>query len=475
MDTKELLSFIKEKGIRQISIRYSNLFGGWHTLNIPTKEVTPQFFEKGEGIDGSSVPGFTLLEQGDLRVVPDPKTAFIDPFANYPTLCFIGSVVEADTLQPYVKDPRNVLIRAGNYLKSTGIADTSYWYPEFEFYIFDHVEYGYGTNWSGYKIESEEAVWMSGYHEEKKTPGYSIPKGGGYHVSPPLDKLIDIRNEIVSILEELNIPIRYHHHEVGGPGQCEIETDKLPLEKVGDITMIVKYVVKMAALRHGRTATFMPKPLFGEAGSGFHLHISLFKNGKNIFYDSTGYAGLSKEALYFISGILKHGPSLLALTNPSTNSFKRLVPGYEAPVNLFFSLANRSAAIRIPKYATSPVDKRIEFRTPDATCNPYLAIAAILMAGIDGIINKIDPSSENFGPIEENIFKWSEEERKKIKPLPDSLSQALNALEKDHDFLLRGSVFSEDIIKTWMNHKRKEAMEIQSRPHPFEFELYFGI
>lgn len=475
-NVKELLNFIQEKGIKQFDIRFCNLFGGWHHLNIPISRINEDFFKTGEAFDGSNVAGFTKLESGDLKIVPLIETAFFDPFFKYPTITAIGQVVEADTLKPYRKDPRGIVLKAAEYLKDSGIADESLWGPEFEFYILDSVEYGSEINWAGYKVESEEAVWMSSYKEPTKGTGYTIRKGAGYHAAPPLDKLSDLRNEMVSILEEdIGIPIRYHHHEVGGPGQCEIEPHLLPLKMVGDVTMLVKYIVKMVAAKNNRTATFMPKPLYGEAGSGLHFHLLLKNKGKNIFYDKNGYAGLSKTALSFIAGLLKHGPALLAFTNPSTNSFKRLVPGFEAPVNLFFSLANRSACIRIPKYATSEESKRFEFRTPDATCNPYLAIASMIMAGIDGVINNFDPTKEGFGPIDDNIFHWSEDKRKTIKPLPDSLSQALSALEKDHEFLMEKEVFSKDIIETWITRKSKEAMEIQSRPHPFEFEMYFAV
>jgi glutamine synthetase len=427
--------------------------------------------EKGVGFDGSAV-GLKSVKAGDMVLVPDLGTGFMDPFWDTPTLSFICTTLEADTHAVFVNDPRNIALRAEAYLQSTGLADESRWGPEFEFYIFDRVSYEYGINRAYYEIFSAEADWNSaqGGH------GHYIPAHGGYHAIPPKDALYKLRSEIASHLEKMGVPVKYHHHEVGGPGQCEIETPMMGLIQSGDASMIIKYVTKMTAHQHGQTATFMPKPLYGEAGSGMHFHQHLFKKKKNIFYDPKGYGCLSQEGLYYIGGLLKHGAALLAITNPSTNSYRRLVPGYEAPVNAFFSLGNRSAAVRIPKYANQPETARTEFRPPDATGNVYLMLAAMLMAGLDGIRNKIDPTANGFGPIDQNIFAWSEEQRAAIKSLPASLNEALRALEDDHDFLLAGGVFSEELIKQWVDYKRNaEYFAVRNRPHPYEMSLYFDV
>jgi glutamine synthetase len=350
------------------------------------------------------------------------------------------------------------------------MADESLWGPEFEFYIFDQVAFESGVNHAGYRLDSAEADWNSatGGH------GHYIPLHGGYHAIPPKDQLFNLRNEMTLRLQAMGVPVKYHHHEVGGPGQSEIETPMMGLVAAGDATMLVKYVTKMTAHQHGKTVTFMPKPLYGEAGSGMHFHQHLFKGGENIFYDADGYGCMSETAMYYIGGLLKHGAALLAITNPSTNSYRRLVPGYEAPVNAFFSLGNRSAAVRIPKYANQPDTARMEFRPPDATGNVYLMLAAMLMAGLDGIRNKIDPTAAGFGPIDQNIFAWTDEQRATIKALPSSLNEALRALEADHDFLTAGGVFQEVMIKQWVDYKRdQEYFAVRNRPHPYEMSLYF--
>lgn len=471
---EETLAFLEKNEIRFVNLWFSNLYGGWHRLSVPVGRVDRQFFDRGEAFDGASIPGFTRLEHGDMALRPDVTTAFVDPFCEIPTLAVICSVVEADTLEPYVRDPRGIASRAERHLASTGVADQSMWGPEFEFYVFDAARYHVKENQAFYRVESKESNWMepeAGGHQ-----GYTIPRGGGYHAASPRDRLEHLRTRMVEALEQIGICVRYHHHEVGGPGQCEIEPVLMPMSKVGDTSMIIKHIVKMTAFLSGNTATFMPKPLYGEAGSGLHFHQMLFSKGKPVFHDEDGYAGLSRLALSYVAGVLQHGPSVLAFTNPSTNSYKRLVPGFEAPVNLFYSLANRSAAIRIPKYANLPQEKRIEFRPPDATCNVYLASAAMLMAGIDGIKRDLDPGELGFGPIDENIFTWSDERRRtEITPLPTSVTEAMNALERDHAFLTEGGVFTEEIIDTWISCKRDEELSVRSRPHPFEFELYFDF
>jgi glutamine synthetase len=463
--------FVQEQQIRMIDLKFCDIWGRLHHLTLTSSQFTPAILEEGIGFDGSAV-GLKSVKSGDMVLVPDLKTGFIDPFWRVPTLSFLCTTLEADTHLIFCNDPRNIAINAENYLKSSGIADESRWGPEFEFYIFDEVAYEDGINRSGYRLESEEADWNSveGGH------GHYIPLHGGYHAIPPKDQLYHLRTEISLHLENIGIPVKYHHHEVGGPGQSEIETEMMGLVKAGDATMLIKYITKMTANTNGKTATFMPKPLFGEAGSGMHFHQHLFLNGQNVFYDSDGYGCMSKTAMYYIGGLLTHGPALLALTNPSTNSYRRLVPGYEAPINAFYSLGNRSAAIRIPKYANQPNTARFEFRPPDATCNVYLALAAQLLAGLDGIRQQIDPTDAGFGPFEADVFTWSEEKRKKIMALPNSLNEALAALEQDYDFLLTGDVFTEELIYQWIQYKRlNEDLPVRNRPHPYEMSLYYDV
>jgi glutamine synthetase len=473
-DADDLLRAIRDPRIKMVDLQFCNLFGGWHHLTLPATRVDEKLLKRGEAFDGGSVAGYAKLEAGDMSLLPDPTTAFEDPFYEQPTITVLCSIVEADTGAPCARDPRGIAMRAEKHLVDSGLGTHSVWGPELEFYIFDGVDHGGETNFAQYRIESEEAVWNAG-DPDMRHRGYSIPRGGGYHACPPMDRLADLRNECVDILEKIGIPVRYHHHEVGGPGQCEIEPMMGPMLRMGDAVMITKYVVRRVAERRGKTATFMPKPLHGEAGSGMHFHQHFFKGQEPVFYDPTGYAGLSKLARAYIAGMLIHGRSLLALTNPSTNSYKRLVPGYEAPVNLFYSLGNRSASIRVPKYAVLPDEKRMEFRPPDATCNPYLAMAGMLMAGIDGIKRDLDPTAEGFGPIDENIFTWSDEKRATIKPLPESLAEALRELDTDQDYLLEGGVFTKDLLDVWIARKTRESREIQSRPHPHEFAMYYAV
>ncbi len=463
--------FVTARHIEMIDLKFCDLWGRWHHLTIPSSQFTTDLMNQGIGFDGSSV-GLKSVKAGDMVLVPDLTTGFLDPFWDVPTLSFICTTMEADTHVIFANDPRNIAIRAEEYMKTTGIADESRWGPEFEFYIFDGISYEYGVNRAGYNITSREADWNSsdGGH------GHYIPTHGGYHAIPPKDQLYKIRTEMVLHLEKMGIPVKYHHHEVGGPGQSEIETTMMGLVPAGDATMAIKYVTKMTAHAHGQTVTFMPKPLFGEAGSGMHFHQHLFKKNRNVFYDAKGYGCLSQEALWYIGGLLTHGAALLAFTNPSTNSYRRLIPGYEAPVNAFFSLGNRSAAVRIPKYANQPATARIEFRPPDATCNVYLALAAQLLAGLDGIKNRIDPTQAGFGPIDQNVFAWSDAERTAIKALPSSLDEALRSLETDHQFLLAGNVFSEEMICQWTDYKRQqEYFAVRNRPHPYEMSLYFDV
>ncbi|MDH4221978.1 MAG: type I glutamate--ammonia ligase [candidate division Zixibacteria bacterium] len=473
---KEVLEFAKKKNIEMVDLKYGDLFGRWHHLSLPASQLDQKMFKTGIPYDGSSTPGFKSLEAGDMVLLPDISTAQLDPFWEVPTLSFICSSAEADNLTLFPREPRYMLQKTKKYLLKTGIADKSMWAPEFEFYIFDNISYKNDINMASYIIDSNEADWNSGLAGGKNL-GHKIPPHGGYEAIPPLDDLFNIRSEMVSLIEKSGIRIRYHHHEVGGPGQSEIEIMPIDFIRIGDVSMWIKYLVKMVAKKHNHTVTFMPKPLYNEAGNGMHFHQYLLKKGKPLFYDKSGYAGLSKLALYYIGGLLTHGPALLAFTNPSTNSYKRLVPGFEAPVKLFFSLANRSATIRIPKYAyNDPMEKRVEFRPADASCNVYLAVAAQLLAGLDGIKKKIDPVKAGFGPIDKNIFLLPANEKAKIKNLPSSLKEALDALEKDCDFLLSGNVFSEDLLETWIDYKlNREYNEVRNRPHPYEINLYYDV
>ncbi len=464
-------AFAVQQDIKMIDLKFCDLWGRWHHLTIPTRQFTPALMTEGIGFDGSAV-GLKSVKAGDMVLIPDLTTGAVDPFWDAPTLSFICSTVEADTMAVFPNDPRNIARRAEEYLVETGIADASRWGPEFEFYVFDEVAWENQISRASYRLESKEADWNSalGGH------GHTIPLHGGYHAIPPKDQLYNLRAAMSLHLEAMGVEVKYHHHEVGGPGQSEIETPLVGLLAAGDMTMLVKYVTKMTAQAHGKTVTFMPKPLYGEAGSGMHFHQLLLKDGRNIFFDPAGYGCMSQTALYYIGGLLTHGPALLALTNPSTNSYRRLVPGFEAPINAFFSLGNRSAAVRIPKYATQPENARLEFRPPDATCNPYLALAAQLLAGIDGIQRCIDPTAAGFGPIDANIFAWSDEQRAQIKHLPGSLDEALAALEADHDFLLVGGVFSRELLTQWIAFKREsESLPVRNRPHPFEMQLYFDV
>ena len=466
----EAKKFVDDHHIRMVDLKFSDLWGRWHHVTISASEFSPELMKSGVGFDGSSV-GFKSVKSGDMVLVPELGTGFVDPFWDLPTLSFICNTLEADSKKPFYREPREIARRAEKYMRDLEIADQSIWGPEFEFYIFSKVQFENGINVASYRVDSVESNWNSAVAGH----GHYIPLHGGYHAIPPRDQLYNMRAEMVRIIEDIGVPVKYHHHEVGGPGQCEIETPLMELLKAGDMSMIIKYVTKMVAIRSGQTATFLPKPLFGEAGNGMHFHQLLRKDQRNVFYDPDGPNLLSKTALYYIGGLLTHAPAILGLTNASTNSYRRLVPGFEAPINCFFSSGNRSAAIRVPKYATEPETVRFEFRPPDATCNPYLAMAAMLMAGLDGIKNEIDPTQAGFGPFNEDIFKWSAEKRATIKNLPTSLEEAMNALEGDHKFLLEGDVFEEEMLLDWIRLKREEDYQMRTRPHPYEVQLYFDL
>ena len=469
-DMQEAMRFVQDKRIRLVDLKFSDLWGQWRHVTISAREFNEQLMQDGIGFDGSSV-GFKSVEAGDMVLVPDVATAWVDPFCETPTLSVICATMDATTKADFGWDPRNIARKAEAYLRHTGLADESRWGPELEFYVFDSVSISNEPHRTGFEFDSEEAYWRAG----RAGLGLELPKHGGYHAAPPRDTLHDLRSEACALLEDAGVPVKYHHHEVGGPGQCEIEVPLDGLVRSGDVVMMVKHFVRSVARRRGKAVTFMPKPLVGEAGNGMHFHQNLFKEGNPLFYDEKGYAGLSRLALAHIAGLLSHGPALSGLLNPSSNSYRRLVPGYEAPVSLFFSLGNRSAAIRVPEYAITPEAKRMEYRPPDATCNVYLALAAQLMAGISGVQRNLDPSAEGFGPYEDNFFALSDEEKRAIRALPTSLDEALDALEADQEFLLAGGVFPKDLIAYWVQYKRDtDTSEIQKRPHPYEMGLYFN-
>ncbi len=461
--------------IEMVDLKFSDLFGRWQHVTLPVSAFDPHTLAKGVAFDGASVPGFKPPAGADLMLIPDPATAQPDPFWETPTLNLLCDIAEADTGQWFARDPRRIALRAVEYMQKEGIADDSLWLPELEFYIFNKVSYGSDINTSFYQIDSDEADWNTAKGGEAQL-GHNIPHQGGYHASMPLDRLHNLRSKMVKMIEQAGMPVRYHHHEVGGPGQCEIELTRQPLMKAADGTMWAKYIIKNLAIRNHYSPTFMPKPLYDEAGSGMHFHQNLVKGGKNLFYDERGEHGLSELAHHYMGGLLQHGRALLALTNPSTNSYKRLVPGFEAPTLLFYGLANRSAAIRIPKYVNTAEEKRIEFRPPDGTCNIYLAMAAQLLAGLDGIRKRIDPRKAGWGPINEDVRTLSAEQLARIAPVPTSLREALHALEEDHAFLTESGAFPEDFVATWVDRKiALEADEVRDRPHPYEMTLYYDF
>ena len=473
-DFEQLQKYCSDNEIKMIDFRMIAMNGQVKHLTIPVSYLSPKIFENGLGFDGSNY-GYAQVEKSDMVFIPDMMSAYQDPFWEVPTLSMIGDVFAiSDNKEPFEHDPRYIIKKAENYLRETGIADTNMISPEFEFYVFDNVAYQNTPHHVKVRLDADNAHWKMG-DEENKNLGYQNRKQAGYHAAPPLDILHNLRSEMVIELEKAGVPVKYHHHEVGGPGQLEIELGFGNPQQMADITMMVKYILQNVDVRNNKTLTFMPKPLFGEAGNGMHVHMYLLKEGKNIFYDEDGYSGLSETALYYMGGILKHSKALLGFTNPSTNSYKRLVPGYEAPVSICYATSNRSSVVRIPGYVKDPNKKRFEFRPSDATSNPYLAYAAMLMAGIDGIKNKIDPREENFGPYDINIFDLSDEERSKIDALPASLDEALDCLEEDYEFLTESGVFPESFIKNWIATKRKEAKAVTARPHPYEYELYYSF
>lgn len=473
---EEIEQFCSEKGIEIVDFKIVDLTGRWHHLSIPASRLNAGVFTEGIGFDGSSY-GYSSIEKSDMAFIPDMNTAFVDPFCDVPTLSMIANIYEINKSkrERYSGDPVYIAEKAEKLLKDTGIADENIIGPEFEFYLFNHISFETKHEHQEVTIDSVQAPWNTN-DERDINLGYKMHPQQGYHAALPYDVTNDLRNIMVLDLEKMGVPVKYHHHEVGAAGQVEIEVELGSMKTMADRTMMAKYVIKNTAIKHGKTATFMPKPLYGEAGSGMHVHMQLIKDGKNIFYKDGGYADLSETAMYYIGGILKHSPAILAFTNPSTNSYKRLVPGFEAPVSICFGEANRSSVIRIPGYATSPEKKRFEFRPSDATSNPYLAYTALLMAGIDGVINKIDPVSEGFGPYDVNVFELPDDEKAKIKTLPKSLLEALDALKQDNEFLMRGQVFDKHFIENWIDFKyKKEYLPSSTVPTPYEFELYYDL
>ncbi|MBF0336677.1 MAG: type I glutamate--ammonia ligase [Nitrospirae bacterium] len=470
MTPNEVIAFAKANDVVMVNLIFIDFPGVWQNLSVPITQLHASSFEEGFGFDGSSIRGWQAINASDMLVLPDPSTAMLDPFRQYPTLNLICNILDPITKEPYSRDPRFIAQKAENYLKSTGLADTAFFGPEAEFFIFDDIRFDQNAHSGYYYIDSNEGIWNSG-RDEKPNLGYKPRHKEGYFPVSPTDSQEDIRTEMVLALQRCGIEVEAQHHEVATAGQGEIDMRFSPLVNMADKLMIFKYVIRNVALKHKKTVTFMPKPLFGDNGSGMHTHQSLWKDGNPLFAGN-GYAGLSEMAMYYIGGILKHSIALAAITNPTTNSYKRLVPGFEAPVNLAYSARNRSASIRIPMYSPSPKAKRCEVRYPDPSCNPYLAFAAMLMAGIDGIQNRIDPGEA----FDKDLYDLEPEELARVPQMPGSLEEALNNLEADHEFLLRGDVFTEDALSTWIRYKRdKEVDALRLRPHPYEFFLYYDI
>ncbi|GAA4728878.1 type I glutamate--ammonia ligase [Isoptericola chiayiensis] len=471
-NAEEAIAFTRNEGVEFIDVRFIDLPGVMQHFNIPVAQFDEDSFTEGLMFDGSSIRGFQAIHESDMKLVPDVKTAFIDPFRKRKTLVMNFSIVDPFTDEPYARDPRNIAAKAEAYLASTGLADTAFFAPEAEFYIFDSARFETNSQRSFYEIDSVEAAWNTGREEEGGNLGYKTRYKGGYFPTSPSDRFADLRDEMVTTLGQVGLDVERAHHEVGTAGQQEVNYKFNTLLHAADDLMKFKYVIKNVGFNAGKSVTFMPKPIFGDNGSGMHSHQSLWLNGEPLFYDEKGYGGLSDMARWYIGGLLKHAPSLLAFTNPSVNSFHRLVPGFEAPVNLVYSARNRSACIRIPVTGNSPKAKRVEFRVPDPSSNPYLAFSAMLLAGIDGIKNRIEPPA----PVDKDLYELPPEEHAEIAQVPSSLEGAINNLEADHEFLTQGDVFSEDLIATWIDYKRANEIDpIRLRPHPHEFELYYDI
>ena len=469
---ESIMKLIEEKGIKMIDFKMVDINGQFRHVTIPAENFSEDTMRSGIGFDASNY-GYAVVEKSDMVFIPDPDTAVIDPFCEIPTISMTGNAMIIDNPEnrPLSQYPRNIVLAAEQYMRDTGIADTMYILPEFEFYLFDQV----GWEVQPYSVSASVDVEQSYWNSATEGKGCVVAKQKAYHIAKPFDKSYECRSEMCMIMKDMGIEINYHHPEVAASGQFEIEPQLGVMSKMADANMMIKYIIHNTAMKYGKTATFMPKPIYGEAGSGMHVHMLLMKDGKPVFSDDNGYAHLSETAHYFMGGLLKHISSLCAITNPSTNSFKRLIPGFEAPVTVGYATSNRSAVIRIPAYAKSPDKRRFELRNPDATCNPYLCYAAILMAGLDGIRNKIDPHKEGWGPYDMNLFNLPEEEKAKLKGLPTNLDSALDALEADHDYLTAGGVFPIELIKNFIKTKRAEVREMNKIPHPAEFEKYYNL
>ncbi|MGH2954990.1 MAG: type I glutamate--ammonia ligase [Solirubrobacterales bacterium] len=479
-EPRQVLAMAREHGVRMVDFKFTDLPGTWQHVSLSIHGLDEDAFVEGLGFDGSSIRGFQEISESDMILVPDPSTAVIDPFHEQRTMSIICSVFDPITREPYTRDPRYIAQKAEGYLLETGIADTCYMGPEAEFFIFDHVAFDQTVNKAYYEVDSSQGFWNRGLGfgaggngaNGARNLGYTLRPQEGYFPAPPGDTHSDLRARMVVVLEEMGIPCEFHHHEVSAGGQAEIDLRFDRLLRMGDNLQTYKYVVKNVAHQAGKSATFMPKPLFEENASGMHVHQSLFLGGENVMYDFNGYGLLSREALNYIGGLLAHGRALMAFCAPTTNSYRRLVPGYEAPVNLAYSQRNRSAACRIPVYSPAEKAKRVEFRPPDPTANPYLAFSAMMMAGLDGIQERIDPGN----PVDKDLFELEPEELAAIASVPGSLDDALDALEADHAFLLKGGVFTEDLIETWIDYKRREECDsVRLRPHPWEFALYYDV
>jgi glutamine synthetase len=470
---KDVLDLARKLNLKVIDLKFTDLFGTWQHFSISNFELTEELFANGIGFDGSSIRGFQSIHESDMLVIPDPATAIVDPCLEVPTLSIVCDIVDPITRQPYSRDPRFIARKAEAYLQKTGIADTSYWGPEIEFFIFDNIKFDQGVNYGFYEVDSDNGIWNSG-RDKNGTPnlGFRPRHKEGYFPVPPTDEFQDLRSKMFLKLMEAGIQMEVHHAEVATAGQAEIDMKYKTLVSMADQVMLAKYILRNVAKQNGKSVTFMPKPLFGDNGTGMHVHSSLWKSGRTLMFDAAGYGQISETLKYYIGGLLKHAPAILAFAAPTTNSYRRLVPGYEAPVNLAYSARNRSAACRIPMFQKSPASKRVEFRPPDATSNPYIVFSAMLLAGLDGIQNKIDPGE----PLDKDIYGLSDDEARKVPQVPGSLTEALDALERDHAFLLKGDVFTKDMIDTWIDYKRKKEVDaIRLRPHPYEFFLYYDV
>jgi len=471
-NVQNILRLIEEHGIKMIDFKMVDINGQYRHVTIPAENFSEDTMKSGVGFDASNY-GYAVVEKSDMVFIPDPDTAVVDPFCQIPTLSMTGNAMVIDNPEnrPLAQYPRNIVLAAEQYMKDSGVADTMMILPEFEFYLFDQVGWEVQGNSISVQLDANQSYWNSGM----QGMGVVVPKQKNYHIAKPFDQAYECRSEMCMLMREMGIEINYHHPEVAASGQFEIEPQLGQMSKMADATMMIKYIIHNTALKYGKSATFMPKPIYGEAGSGMHVHMQLFKDGEPVFSDDNGYAHLSETAHYFMGGLLKHIASLCALTNPSTNSFKRLVPGFEAPVTVGYATSNRSAVIRIPAYAKAPDKRRFELRNPDATCNPYFCYAALLMAGLDGVKNKIDPHENGWGPYDMNLYNLPEEEKAKLKGLPTSLEAALDALEADHDYLTAGGVFPEELIANFIKTKRQECRQMAAIPHPAEFDKYYNL